>query len=427
MTGQAEAVAARLPEAMATTDAEATATAAIKLAGARARVDRKRADLAAWVVPTPALPKGATVAKLAADGADQTAALQKILDTLAPGDTLHIPAGRYPVAGPLAITKPVAIIGEPGTVLDCSASPAAKTYTDAIKINPAGTDRLTGVSITGLEIVGAGVEKYGTLIYANNCDGLTITSCRLRDSGYAGIRINGCIDTLVENCIIDNIYLAGLGYGVAVLQNCNTTVIRSNWFTTRGKHNVAVVAAGTPTEADWSRAITVEDNYSENAIGTAYDAHRYTTGPYTVKNNVVVDSAGLCGLENATAGATITGNVALNMTRGARVTNNKYYPPSTPKSATDTFTDNVIEVITPTMDSIGYPICCFFANGVISNNLLITAGAGPMISMYTGAPASFEVTGNIYANGGIGDTLLNPGNHATRVENNVYLTGGTGA
>ncbi len=284
------------------TEEQARLTAA--KAGANARLASMRAAYSAWSIPSrPDLVAAATnvrTAGLTADGTtDTTADLQTLLDSHPDGATLYFPTGTYRIDGPVDITKPVTLVGEKGTVFNCR-----KATRNVFIINRAGSlsSRMSGVAVTGVVIEGPGVETDPAMIDGYYLQDLHVSYVKFHNVGYAALRIKGCLDATVEDCVFDDVFKRRYGYGVVILEYNDRITIRDNFFVTKGRHGVATGTATTNLPvAGYTKRVTVENNYFENFTDQAIDAHTETTGPYLVKGNVIVDSRVGINLRNGIA------------------------------------------------------------------------------------------------------------------------------
>ena len=50
--------------------------------------------------------------------------------------------------------------------------------------------------------------------------------------------ISTCTDVTVQNCVFDNVFYTGEGYGVAICDHSDRIVIRDSFFVTKGRHGV---------------------------------------------------------------------------------------------------------------------------------------------------------------------------------------------
>lgn len=322
----------------------AAVVAAANLRQARKRAKKKRALLAAWTTTAPKHPKGTVTASLKTNGTDQTVALQRLLDTNP--RAIFVPAGTYAVKGPVVLRSPVALIGEEGTIIDCSK--ARKFVFTINKDSP----RVAGFSIAGIAFRGTGVVmKYGepgsvyvAIIDAWDLDEFSITGSKFYDCGYAAVCLTGCEDALIQNCHFDNIFFDGSGYGIAVHERCDRVTIRKNWFTTLGRHNVTIGIHSEfkPYPEMFARAVTIENNYSEKTTSAPYDSHQWYHGPYLIRDNVIVDCQFPLHIRGDEHGATFEDNVCLGCHEGVTIRNQRYSA-TTPPPMTHIVRRNLIQ------------------------------------------------------------------------------------
>jgi hypothetical protein len=344
----------------------------------------------AWAVPSRQdLVTGATNARtsgLKSDGStDNTAALQSLLTSLPSGSRLYFPAGTYRINGPISITKPVTLVGESGTVFDCSRATGRTVFT----INELGSasSRMSGVTITGLVIEGPGIGTTPAMILAYYLQNVKITYVKFHNVGYAAIDLRTCTDALVEDCVFDNVYLAEEGYGVVICDHSDRVVVRDNFFVTRGRHGVTTGTASSDlSAADYVRSVTVENNYFEYMTEEAVNAHPQTIGPYTVRGNVMYSCAK--GVQFASGIADIRDNVMVDCDAGVLLWNEDY--------DSTQFESKVDRIVRNTMINTVYEaIYVTDTNAEVQDNVAKGTGWGSAIALGSDSPTSYAVTGNL--------------------------------
>ena len=273
-----------------------------------------QAAYGAWTVPTPdqtqigTATNARTSGGLKSDGVtENTATLQALLNSLPEGGSVYFPAGTYRISGPIRITKPVTLFGESGTVFDCQgATQNVFTLTTTGSKSP----NLSGITINGLILEGPGVETDPFMIFGENLRNVKISYVKFHNVGYAAIGVFSTTDMDVENCVFDNVFKKGLGYGVVIHDHSDRITIRNNFFVTKGRHGIAT---GTTTanlpEADYVQTVIIENNYFEETTQSAIDTHPTTTGPLVVKNNVMYHC--LYGVQPIAGMSEITDNVII--------------------------------------------------------------------------------------------------------------------
>lgn len=335
--------------------------------------------------------------------------LAALLATVPDGGTLALCPCTYRLDAPLVVSRPVSIIGSPGTVLDYRGASGAA-------ITVAGEGRIAGVTLAGLDIRGPGEGASPLLIDAYDTDALTVTGCRLSGTGYGGVALEGCTDTLIAGNTFDTIYRPGYGYGVMVLNRCDRTTIRGNRFSGKGGEWItASVRRYTTTPPDeWPGEILVESNSFADSVGCACDAHLYCNGPYIIRNNLAVRCAGgLAGLANTERGAIVEGNVSVGG-EGIRILN-KNHPYAVDSPKIDRVEGNVID------STKNYAVIVTRSDARIAGNVLRYAAAGPAIWVSVTAPLNgIAVEGNVYGNG-IEDRLMDRAANLTACEGNVCI------
>ena len=177
------------------------------------------------------------------------------------------------------------LFGESGTIFNCQ---GATAY--VFNINKAGsaTATMSGVTITGLEIEGPGLETTPCMIYGRYLQNFHVSYVKIHNVGYAGIRIDTCTDALIDHCNFDNIFRTGYGYSVCIVDRCDRITIRDNFFVTKGRHYIATGGStgNTIPVADYIRSVLIENNYFEYSEREAINTHPPTYGPIVVRNNV---------------------------------------------------------------------------------------------------------------------------------------------
>ena len=264
-------------------------------ATANSRLAEKRAALQAWAIPSRpdlvAVATNARTAGLKIDGTDNTAVLQSLLNTLPAGATLYFPAGTYRINGPIRITKPLTLFGEMGTVFDCTRTTASEVFS----INAGGSlsSKMAGVTFMGFVVEGPGIESEPMFFINYNLQNAHYSYVKFHNIGDTAIWMRGCAGAVVEDCVFDNVYRTGLGYGVAIMDYCDGITVRDNFFVTKGRHAVSTGVHNSNYEvpAAWPRQITVENNFFQGFTNQACDAHHWTAGSYIVRGNVIVDSS----------------------------------------------------------------------------------------------------------------------------------------
>jgi hypothetical protein len=221
---------------------------------------------------------------------DDTVKLQKLLNSVPSESVLFFPAGIYKINGPVIIDKGFTFVGEPGSIIDCSKA----TVSTVFNINPKGSSSsfISNIVITGMEFVGPGIESDPAIIDVNYTSNFKFTNSKMRDIGYAAIRLIHCEDSTVENCVFDNVFKTALGYGVAIANQCNNIYVQNNFFVRLGRHGVTTgCIEGDPTPDQYPLNMTVRNNYFENMTEEAINTHAPTKGPININNNVIYNCA----------------------------------------------------------------------------------------------------------------------------------------
>lgn len=174
------------------------------------------------------------LSSLAGDVRNAGPALQACLDATQPGGTVAIPPGRYLIATPIRILRPV-VLRTQG--LDAAAPPCFANEARCALFHLAIVPALAGDAIMPVDIVSNAVRL----------DGLVFQGTRLSDPGLSkkrcasdkerpmagGLRING------DNVLITRSVFRDMACYTAVEYGSGTgSVIRNNAFTGNGAHNV---------------------------------------------------------------------------------------------------------------------------------------------------------------------------------------------
>ena len=367
--------------------AELQATLDTAKAGANARLESMRAAYSGWSIPSqPALVATATNARtagLTADGTtDTTAALQALLNAKPAGATIYFPAGTYRIDGPISITKPVTLVGEKGTVFNCQ---RATQY--IFNINKAGSlsSKMNGVTITGMTIEGPGIETTPAIIAGYYLQNAHISYVKFHNVGYAAIQLKGCVDATVEDCVFDNVFRTGYGYGVVIWEYSDNITIRDSFFVTKGRHGVATGTANNAlTATGYTKRVTVENCYFENFTDQAIDAHTETTGPYVAKGNVVVNARVGINLRNGIG--EVVDNAFINCPTGILLRNELGSVSSGAK---------VDKVVGNTIVGASGGMQVDKTNSVIRNNVIQGTGIGIYLGPTAYSPSSALISGNV--------------------------------
>ena len=395
--------------------AQAASTAAAASSAGYAKLAAMQAAWHAWKVPSQSsLIAGATNARTAgmvSDGAtDNTAKLQSLINALPAGGTLYFPAGTYRINGPITINKRLNLVGESGTVFDCS---RATQY--VFTINRGGS-AINGMTITGLVIEGPGVETNPAMIDAYNIQNLHVSYVKFHNVGYAAIRINTCTDTVIEDCIFDNVYQKGYGYGVCIVERCDRVLIRDNFFVTKGRHSVTTGTsnAALPT-SDYARQIIFENNYCENtqSFGSAADTHIETIGPFIVRNNVFNNCQHAVRLRGG------YGEIYDNVIVGKATTQVGVYvyDQAMAPNSFDTKQNRILR--NTILGTLGDGILCANSNDLVQDNIL--SGSGGVYGIYVDGryykPTLLRIERNIVKGYSSPVVLSNAGSNVQQVTN----------
>ena len=345
-----------------------------------------RAAYPAWKVPTANVPAGAInvqTAGLKADGTtDNTAALQALIASKPSGSVLYFPAGTYRINGPVAISKPVTLLGTSGTVFNCK---SATGYVFNVNKGGSLSSKMSGFTVTGVVIEGPGVETGPAMFGCWYLQNVHFSYVKFHNVGFAAIRMQGCVDVVVEDSVFDNVFQTGLGYGVVLYDYCDNVIVRDNFFVTKGRHGIATGSATNENVGQYIKRVTVENNYFENFTDQAIDAHLETTGPYVVRGNVIVNSR--VGINLRAGIADISNNVISNCPTGILL-RNQGVSASSIGSKVDRIVGNTI-----TGASVGMQVDK--TNSVIQSNVMQGTGTAIYLGPTAYTPSSAQVTGNV--------------------------------
>ena len=393
--------------------AQAASTASAASSAAYQRLASKQAAHRAWAVPAPsqaqiAAATNARVAGLKNDGVtENTAALQALLTASPAGATIYFPAGTYRISGPIRITKPVTLLGEAGTVFNCQ-----RATQNVFSINAAGTatSRLSGVTITGVVIEGPGVETDPIMVYGKYVQNMKVSNVKFHNVGYAAIGVFSTTDTVVENCVFDNVFQKGYGYGVVICDHSDRITIRNNFFVTKGRHSVATGTAATNLpEADWVRSILVENNYIEETTQSAIDTHPTTIGPLVVRNNVIYHC--LYGVQPIAGTSEITDNVIIG-------DGSDQYNGYAGITMLDSHVNKVLRNTIIAMTHAG--IQMEKGNGLVQDNIIIGTGSyGVVVNSDLYEPTEIRIERNIIKGWDTPINILRPYSSITQANNYI--------
>lgn len=359
-------------------------TAYAKLVAMQAAAD-------AWTVPQrPDLVRVATNVQthgLRGEGAtDETASLQSLIDSLPAGAVLYFPAGTYRLEGPIRISRPITLFGEPGAILSCKNDRNGIFFI----INEQGSvsSVLKNITITSLEFRGPGVGTDPILMRGFYLQDLRISYVKFSDIGREAIELRSCTDVLIEDCMFDNIYFSGEGYGVAICDRSDRVVVRDCFFVTRGRHGVMTGTSDPdlPFE-DYVRQVTVQNNYFENMDSHAIDAHEYMIGPYVIDGNVIFNSNN--GIAIGSGESLITNNVIIDCDHGMDIRD----PVNSASNRQDLVRGNTLINIDGE-----YAFYVLNSNAEISGN--VASGDGEAYAVLVGpySPYNCTIEGNVFDN-----------------------------
>ena len=372
----------------------------------------------AWGIPSrPDLVAVATNAKsagLKGDGiTDDTAALQNLLNALPEGSTIYFPPAHYRIDGPITITKPFKLFGESGTLFDCQ---KATQYVFTINRQGSSEMPMEGMVITGIVFEGPGIETTPAIIDGHYLKNYKISYVKFHNIGYAAIRVRTSTDVVIENCIFDNVFQTGFGYGVAILDHSDNIFVRNNFFVTKGRHGVTLTTGNKDTlqETDYVRRVTVENNYFEYMTDAALDAHPVTIGPYIIKGNII----NYCrlGISIHSGTAVVTDNLFTNSQyRGIYLPNEKVNPMS--------IGSKIDKVQHNTFINVTQAIQIHNTNVVIQDNIAQGNGQGTAILLGEANPEVNIVQGNILNNFNTHIYSCSPTPKVTLLENTFQIDG----
>lgn len=323
------------------------------------------------------------------DTTDNTVALQVLLNSLPSGATLYFPPGTYRIDGPVGIDKPVTILGESGTVFNCK-----NAVKDVFIVNRYGSagSKMNGIVFTGIVFEGPGNESNPAMIDAYYLNNFLVSYVKFHNLGYAGIRVNTCSNSVIEDCVFDNIFKTGTGYGVCITDRSDGIVVRDSFFITKGRHGITTGTSNPSlSSADYIRGVTVENNYFEFTTRSATDTHDVTWGPIVVKNNVYYRCETGVGLRGGVT--EIADNTMIECTYGVYVYDLSSAP-STIESRVNSIVRNRI------FDGLGDGMVLKYVNSYVVENIIDgqdkTVGQiGIYVDNSRYTPTSFRIERNI--------------------------------
>ena len=367
-----------------------------------ARLAEMQAAHRSWSVPSRpdlvAIATNARSAGLKGDGVtDDTVALQSLLNQLPAGSTIYFPPAHYRIDGPITIAKPFTLFGESGTVFDCQ---KATEYIFTINSRGASSS-ITGMAITGIVFEGPGIETSPAMIRGYYLQNFRVSHSKFHNIGYCAIEVNSCIDVIVEDCIFDNIFRTGDGYGVCITDHSDRITIRDSFFVNKGRHGVTTGTANRNLlEEDFVRSVTVENSYFEEMSDDAINSHnRVIKGPYIVKNNVF-NNCGK-GVQFGDGIADVQNNIMINCAQGVVLKNN-YKDPDNLDSKIDIVSYN-------TMINTKYEaIFVNRTNVVVENNIAKGGNRGSGIYIGNYLPNVCVIKNNLLEQFHLGIEIVNP-------------------
>lgn len=144
--------------------------------------------------------------------------LQRLVDAAPAGAVLRLAPGRH--AGPVRITRPLALTGEPGAVVVGSGNGSVIVV------------EAPGVRIENLEITGSGIDvpaMDSAILLRQTAEHALVSSNRLHGNLF-GVYIHGAAGSRVENNIIigrDDLRLAEAGDGVSIWNAPGAAVVNN--------------------------------------------------------------------------------------------------------------------------------------------------------------------------------------------------------
>ncbi len=358
------------------------------------RLASKQSAARSWTIPSRpdlvAIGTNVRLRGLKSDGVtDNTVALQALLNSLPSGATLYFPAGTYRIDGPVSVDKPVTIFGESGTVFNCRN--AVKNVFIVNRYGSAGS-KMNGVVFTGIVFEGPGNESDPAMIDAYYLTNLRVSYIKFHNLGYAGIRVNTCSNSVIDNCVFDNIFKTGTGYGVCITDRSDGIVVRDSFFITKGRHGITTGTSNPYlSSADYIRGVTVENNYFEFTTRSATDTHDVTWGPIVVKNNVYYRCEVGVGLRGGVS--EIADNTMIECTYGVYVYDLSSAP-STIESRVNSIVRNRI------FDGLGDGMVLKYVNSYVAENIIdgqdkSVGQIGIYVDNSRYTPTSFRIERNI--------------------------------
>jgi hypothetical protein len=257
---------------------------------------------------------------------DQSGAIEALIDASANGTVLYFPPGTYTISNYIipAAGKVVSLVGDEGTVFDCSTNPSG--FLAAFRFNEGGTRTTAAMLLYGLDVrfsARSGLNHDSFYAFdLHLLDDVTIRYCRILRSGY-GIKLDGCRDVTIEDCYWEDGYYEGYGYGVVIAgdagESANVTIRRCYFHATNLTFRTVAtgtgwrhaITAGGNDPPNPIRTITITDNYIEGTTEGAIDAHDGITGPYVMDGNVFYSCDHPVHLDDSLLGGSFTRNVTI--------------------------------------------------------------------------------------------------------------------
>ena len=98
---------------------------------------------------------------------------------------------------------------------------------------------MSGVTITGLEIEGPGIETTPTMIAGWYLQNFNVSHVKFHNIGNCALIMRTSTDVIIEDCVFDNVFKNNYGYSICICDHSDRITIRDNFFVTKGRHYIA--------------------------------------------------------------------------------------------------------------------------------------------------------------------------------------------
>lgn len=259
------------------------------ITGSLAGVSRMAALTVTYIPPSPTRLNVRDFGALGNGVTDDTAAIQRCINTATAGAIVWFPEGRYLLPTPLSVqTSGIRLTGEGGNL-----SQLLHGTRQGFHVGGAGPvvqdvvfSLLTLVGAPGLfNADGNGVSHAFLVDAARN---ISIEGCRWDGPGHAAYQVNGAQGLNVRNCLVNGYGRVAFGCGDGFLAENNTIIQNYPDPTSRGLDYLFYIHNG-------AKNVTIRNNRGSGAGGYAVHAWAQAVvgngGPVLIEGNIFTDCA----------------------------------------------------------------------------------------------------------------------------------------